>query len=141
MAVLSITDSEVKSVTSQFNPSYLAGQTIFAGDVVTISNNIAFLADSLADEDPYVPDRPASVTSIVGVALNTAAEGQPLTIQTYGDILLGNVLTAGNAYYLGVDGAICERSDLTAGSRIILLGVAADTQTLVLAVTIRSETV
>jgi hypothetical protein len=62
-----------------------------------------------------------------GISLNTAATNQPLAIIKEGDLDMGAILTAGQAYYLGdTAGAIQPAADL-ASEDVIQLGIARTT--------------
>jgi len=66
-----------------------------------------------------------------GLALNTAAIGQPLTIASAGPVALGTVLTAGVAYYAsGTAGGIRPAADNTTGDYPLLIGMATSTSVL-----------
>lgn len=72
----------------------------------------------------------ASARRARGIALNGAADGQPLAIIKGGPLTIGATLTPGTAYYLGESGAICPASDLGAGEYVCLLGIAASASVL-----------
>jgi hypothetical protein len=81
-----------------------------------------------ADSDKYKAARAnALATSVVaGIACNGAANGQPLTVHTSGDINLGATLVVGETYCLSdaVAGQIVPVADLGAGDFVVVLGVA-----------------
>lgn len=65
-----------------------------------------------------------------GIALNSAATGQPLTILKAGPLTIGGTVVANTAYYLGdTPGGICPVADLTpgAGEYVALVGMATST--------------
>jgi urocanate hydratase len=67
----------------------------------------------------------AAVRSPVGFALNAASAGQPISVQSGGDLTIGATLTPGAAYYLsGTAGATCPVADLTTGDYPVVLGIA-----------------
>jgi hypothetical protein len=68
-----------------------------------------------------------------GVALNGAADGQPLAVCRAGDITIGATLTAGSPYYLSeTPGGIQPAADLASGENVALLGLAKSTTVLAL---------
>lgn len=67
----------------------------------------------------------AAIRTATGTALNAASPGQPLAVQTEGDITIGATLTPGVAYYLsGTPGGICPFADVGTGEYVCLLGIA-----------------
>lgn len=71
--------------------------------------------------------------TVRGIALNSAADGQPLTIQRSGDVTIGATLTAGARYYLSdTAGGIIPEADLGSGMDVVLLGLAKSTTVLAL---------
>lgn len=84
--------------------------------------------------DTYgVADNNASgKTSVAGMAINTAAAGQPVTVATNGaTVSFGAVLTAGQDYVLSsTAGFMCLSSDLSTGQTLSLVGWAPTTSTL-----------
>lgn len=116
MTDISITAANVKSGSNAHVVQGVAGTTITAGQVVHRNAAGKFI---LSDNDG------AGLQKVDGIALNGAAEGQPLSVQTAGDITIGATLTAGTAYYLsGTAGGICPRADVTTGDEVILIGLA-----------------
>jgi Uncharacterized conserved protein (DUF2190) len=119
MANLTITAANViRSSTSKFSNG-TAGAAVTAGQVVYLDS-----ADGrykLADANSAT----AAVRAPIGIALNDAATGQPLTVATEGAIVLGATITAGVAYYLSATpGAIAPVADLTTGDYPCILGIA-----------------
>lgn len=75
----------------------------------------------LADAD----NADAEVRQPRGIALNGAADNQPLAVLTGGDITIGATLTAGTAYYLSATpGGIAPLADIASGDDVVLLGLA-----------------
>lgn len=124
MADITVTaGSVVKSTGAVVETAYLAGTTITAGQLVYLSTSNTWL---LTDND-------ASATAAVidGVALNGAASGQPIVVQTSGDINLGATLTQGVVYgNSSTAGGIAPVSDHGAGDYVGILGVAISTSIL-----------
>lgn len=119
MADLTITAANVVGGDSSAITHGTAGATITAGQAVyTDPSTGRYL---LADNN--------SATAIarvpVGIALNGAANGQPLTVQRSGDITLGATLTPGTTYYLSdTPGGIGPVADLAAGEYPSIIGIA-----------------
>lgn len=109
-----------------------AGATIAAGQVVYRA--AATGQFQLADSNSAT----AEARAPVGIALNSASAGQPLSVHTSGPVTIGATLTAGVAYYLSdTPGGICPVADVGAGEYVSLIGLA--TSTTVLDVSIKSS--
>ena len=125
MADLTLTAASVLAGSNATTRLGTAGATITAGQVVYFDDTTNTF--KLADTDSAT----AAVRSPAGFALNGASAGQPLMVQTGGDITLGAVLTAGVAYYLsGTAGGICPVADVTSGDYPVILGMAKSTSVL-----------
>ena len=125
MADLTLTAANVLAGSNATTNLGTAGATITAGQVVYFDDTTKTY--KLADTDSAT----AAVRSPIGIALNGASSGQPLMVQTGGDITLGAVLTAGVAYYLsGTAGGICPVADVTSGDYPVILGMAKSTSVL-----------
>lgn len=126
MADLSITGtSVVTGDSSGIDRNGFAGATIAAGQAVyrDAATGRWLLADSNS----------ATVAARVpgGIALNGAANGQPLAVQTGGDVTVNAVLTAGVAYYLSdTPGGICPVADVGSGEYSCVMGIAKSTSVL-----------
>lgn len=107
-----------------------AGATIVAGQMVYRDDvNGTY---KLADADSVTQD----VQETVGMALNGAADNQPLAVLEYGDVALGAVLTAGARYYLSsTPGGVAPETDLSTGEEINLIGLARSTSILAVQIT------
>ena len=120
MADLVITAaSVVPGDNADVDRSGYAGEAITAGKPVYFSSTTKrwMLADS---NSATVEARKAK-----GVALNGAANGQPLAVAKSGDVTIGAVLTPGVAYYLSdTAGGICPVADIGAGEYVCLIGFA-----------------
>lgn len=130
MSDLSITAASVLAGTNAEIVRGHAGATITAGQAVyldTASTGEWLLADS--DSATVI----ARGSARFGIALNGAADGQPLAVQTGGDITIGATIVAGVAYYLSdTPGALCPFADLATGDYVTLVGVAKSTTVLAL---------
>jgi len=97
---------------------HVAGAAIAAGDWLymdTANNNVMKLAQA---------DGTALEGTVYGLALNSAAIGQPVLVARSGDVDFGCVLTVGEIFILSVNaGKICPASDLAASSYVSIVGV------------------
>lgn len=125
MADLTITAASVAKGGNAVVDNGTAGASVTAGQVVykDASTGTYKLADSNL----------AGATTPAGIALHAAASGQPLAVQTSGDITIGATLTAGTAYYLSeTAGGIQPAADLASGETVAQLGLAKSTTVLAL---------
>ena len=119
MAALSITAANVAAGTDAVVEKGTAGEAITAGQLVY--RDEADGKYKLADCDSAT----AAVRQARGVALNGAANGQPLSIQKSGDINLGATLVAGTTYYASpTAGGIGPLADVASGDDPIIVGIA-----------------
>lgn len=118
MADISITAASVSKASGAQNTG-VAGGTITAGQSVYLdpSSNTIKLADAITS---------ATTAACVGIALNGASTGQPLTYQTSGNINIGATLTIGAVYILsGANaGGVAPVADLTSTWFPVVLGIA-----------------
>lgn len=125
MADIAITAASVLKSTSSVIEGGTAGATITAGQTVykdASDSNKVKLADANASD---------ATAACVGIALNGAASGQPISFATSGPYTAGGTLTAGAVYVLSATaGAIAPVADLTTGWRTTILGVATSTTVL-----------
>jgi hypothetical protein len=118
-ADLAVTAANVVASGSAATRQCTAGATITAGQVVY--RDSADGKCKLADNNSAT----AAARAPIGVALNGAANGQPLQVATEGPVTIGATLTAGVAYYLsGTAGGICPVADLTTGMYPSIVGIA-----------------
>lgn len=118
MADLTITAANVVAAANAVRESGTAGATITAGQLVYLdTTDMKYkLADNNGAAALRVPN---------GIALNGAANNQPLVIQKGGDITIGATMTAGVAYYLSdTPGGICPVADLASGEYPCIIGIA-----------------
>jgi hypothetical protein len=118
MADLSITAANVVAGEGAVTERGIAAAALTAGQAVHKNATGKF---DLADTD--------SATAIVrkpyGIALNSAAIGQPVVVLKSGPITIGAAVTKGVAYYLsGTPGGICPVADVAAGDYTAILGIA-----------------
>lgn len=119
MADLTITAANVVIGSGAVIEHGTAGAAITAGEVVYKDASTSQYL--LADCDSAT----TGARSPRGIALNDAADGQPLTIIKSGDVTIGATLTPGLAYYLSATaGGICPYGDLLSGDYVVFLGLA-----------------
>lgn len=125
MADLTITAANVIAGTGARVLYEIAGATVTAGQVVydDPTTERASLADSnSATAAARVPK---------GIALNGAANGQPLAVHTSGPVTIGATLVPGTVYMLSeTPGGIQPAADLAAGEYTSIIGVAISTTVL-----------
>jgi hypothetical protein len=125
MADLSITAANVIAGSGATRKVGIAGATITAGQVVY--RDSADGKYKLADNNSAT----AAARAPKGIALNGAANGQPLCVLTEGAVTIGATLTAGVAYYLSdTPGGICPVADLASGEYPSIIGIAKSTTVL-----------
>lgn len=116
MADVSITAANVLAG-SNTTSDVVAGETVTAGQVVyqklsTDSRYYKAQADGTAEE-----------ATVAGFALNGAAAGQPLRIQTAGPITIGGTVAVGTPYVVSATaGAICPFADLVSTNKVSYVG-------------------
>lgn len=116
MADVTITAANVAKVASS-NPrvltQYNAGEAITAGQLVYLKSSDSEWYRAQADG---TAEEAGSVN--LGVALHTSANGQPLAVQTSGNITIGGTVVAGTEYVASDNlGGIAPHSDLTVSGR------------------------
>jgi hypothetical protein len=122
MTALSITVTQVmpgSAATDQFTNG-LAGAAITAGQAVYYDT--ATETWKLADANDT-----AATAAAGGIALNGAASGQPVRVQTAGSVTLGAAaaMTVGEVYCVSIAaGSIVPVADLLTTNRVTILGVA-----------------
>lgn len=135
MAQLSVTAADVVPGDNAVTRQVTAGATITAGQVVyrDTSDNEYKLADA---------DVQAS-TVAAGIALNGASDGQPMTIQTEGDINPGGTVRVGEVYIvsptaggIGESGTSGGTLDISSGDFVTILGVGTATNNIALKINV-----
>lgn len=121
MADLSITAANVQPGTGSTVVHGTAGATVTAGQPVYKDAN---------DSDKWKPadaDASEAAAEAIGIALNSAADEQPLAICKRGLMQTGATTVKGTIYVLsGTAGGICPAADLASGDWTTILAVAAD---------------
>jgi hypothetical protein len=131
LADISITTTAVVPGSDARITHGFAGAAITAGQAVYKAS--ATQLYMLADADSAT----AEARSPDGIALNGAAVGQPVAVQTKGDLTINAVLTANTPFFLsGTAGGICPIADVGTGEYLVQLGIAKSTT--VLAVEIKA---
>ncbi|MGY5791914.1 hypothetical protein ACXHXM_16885 len=129
MADISITASAVVAGNGSLKKTGIAGAAIAAGDIVYLDATTTGKWQ-LADSDAAAAEARGQ-TANLGVALNSAAANQPISVLTGGPVTVGAVLTAGTAYYLSdTPGKLCPVADITGGDYFTLIGLAASASVL-----------
>lgn len=120
MAVLTITAANVAKGASANTKSGTAGAAITQGQPIYLDATTSTLFPADADA--------LASAAVVGIALNAAATGQPVTYQTSGPITIGATVVTGTAYYASTTaGGVCLESDLASGDFATFLGFATST--------------
>lgn len=129
MTDISITAANVIAGTDANVATGTSGATVTAGQAVYLDSTDSRY--KLADSNSGT----AAARQPKGIALNGASAGQPIAVQTSGDITIGGTLTAGATYMLSdTPGGICPDADVGSGEYVCLLGVAKSTTVLDLAI-------
>lgn len=122
MTALSITAANVIAGTGAITENGTAGATITAGQVVYQAG--ATGKYGLADCNSAT----AEVRVVRGIALNGAADGQPLRILKQGPITIGATVVVGSAYYAGgTAGEIIPVGDFSTADYVSQIGIATST--------------
>ena len=122
MADLTITAASVLPGSNAKKKTGTAGASITAGQTVYLDSSDnkykLFDADSAT----------AAARELAGIALNNAANGQPLTVQYEGDITIGATVVAG-VTYVGSDtaGGIMPTADVETGDYVTVIGIGIST--------------
>lgn len=128
MADITVTAASVMATSTTTTAQGTAGATITAGQPLYQDSTASFTL------------KPAQATSqaaaaMVGIALNNASSGQPVTYAIAGDVTYNAALTKGSAYVVSAAaaGGVAPIADLIAGNFTSLIGVATSTTNLKLA--------
>jgi predicted transcriptional regulator len=96
---------------------YLAGETITAGMAVYLKSSDSRLWKAQADGT-------AAEAAFVGVALNGASAGQPVQVQSGGEITIGATVAIGTVYVVATTaGGIAPVADLISTNYVTVVGV------------------
>ena len=129
MAAITITAANVVKGADAVVSNGIGGATITAGQTVYL--DAADGKFKLFDADSGT----VAARSLVGIALNGCADGQPLAIQTGGDITIGGTVVKGTVYVGGATaGAINPAADLVSGWYVNIVGVATSASVVRLAI-------
>lgn len=117
MTDLVITPANVLEGTQARKQTKTAGAQITQGDSVFI--------DSSDQMQAAQKDVDAASAAAVGIALNSAEAGQPVTFQSGGDIDVGATLVVGETYVVGAAaGGIAPIADVISTEFSTILGIA-----------------
>lgn len=131
MADLSITSGQVLPGAGaviqdmiSFNAALVAGDVVFKDDETGSAGRADCNAAQADTRTPY------------GIALNTAAVGQPVRVLRSGRITIGATVTPGTAYFSSSSpGGLCPVGDLTTGMSPTFIGIAVSTTELLVNIT------
>lgn len=129
MSDLSITAASVVPVRTGSFPAVirtdlLAGEAITAGQSLYIKSSDQKLWKAQCDGV-------ASEEILAGIALNSAAAGQPMAYVGYGDVTIGATLTQGGIYVISATlGGICPVADLASTNKLSMIGFAVSSSVL-----------
>lgn len=124
MANLSITAASVAFGATPAFGDGIAGETITAGMAVYQDSTDSYKLKKAQNST-------AAKAEVVGIALHAALSGQPLRIQTDGDITIGATTTAGAVYVASATaGLIAPVTDLPASGFVGLIGMGVNTTTI-----------
>ena len=131
MADLVVTPANVVAATNATVERGIAGATIAAGQ--TVYRDSTTKRYLLADADSVTPAARAGL----GVALNGAANGQPLAIVTGGNVNPGATVAVG-AIYVQSDtpGGIMPSADLETGDFVTILGIGTTASNIAVGITV-----
>ncbi len=125
MADLTVTAANVVAGSNPGTDTYLAGETITAGQALYLAS--ATKKFMKADNDSGT----AEAKVATHIALNGASANQPVVGQKSGTVTIGATMTNGAAYYLSATaGGICPDADVVAGKNVCLIGFAISTTVL-----------
>jgi len=118
MADLSITAANVKpGANAVIDYGHLAGATIGQGVQVYL--------DPATNKWKVADANGSGTRQAQGTSLNAASDGQPLAVQTGGDLTIGAAIVAGTTYCLSATaGDICPQADVASGSDVVFVGYA-----------------
>lgn len=126
MADITVTAANVVPGTGATLKTATAGEAIAAGKSVVINPDTKKLM--LADNDSAT----AYVRGAGGVSVNGAALNQPCTFITDGPFNPGATVVKGTTYCVSsTAGGICPQADLASGDEVVIIGVASDTDEIV----------
>ena len=108
MADLSITAANVAPGSDAVKLTYTSGATITQGQTCYQNSS---------DSKVYLTDGNVTATEsvFVGVALNSATAGQPITLQTSGSLTTGGTMTVGQTYWVSNTAGAVQNS-ISAGT-------------------------
>jgi hypothetical protein len=123
MTDLVITAGNVVKGTGATTETLIAGASITAGQSLYKDASDSNKA-KLFDADSAT----AAARSFYGIALNSASSGQPVVVQTGGNITIGATVAVGVAYYASdTPGGICPFADLESGDYPTIIGIGIST--------------
>jgi hypothetical protein len=116
-ADLSITAANVTAGTGAVTINGTAKEAVTAGQLMYL--------DAASGQYKLSANATTGRKTLAGIALNNAAAGQPIVIQTSGQVNLGSVATTAVIYTVSSNqGGIAPSTDNATGQDIIIFGVA-----------------
>lgn len=120
MADLTITAANVAKGSNASIVQGTAGAAITAGQTVYL--------DAATSTYKLFDANGSGTTTLAGIALHAAASGQPVQVQTGGDITIGATVTQGLVYVgSATPGGVAPSADLASGWTSNVIGVAVST--------------
>lgn len=118
MSDISVTAGSVLKYTGATTENGTAGETVTAGQLVyknSSQSNKFYKAQH---------DGTSSEATLYGIALNGASDGQPLQVQTAGDVNPGGTVAVGTIYCVSATaGGIAPSADVSTGDYMSIFGV------------------
>ena len=110
----------------------LAGATVTAGQAVYQDRVDSKLR-------PATNAGGAGAANVKGIALHGAADGQPLRVQTAGNIAIGGTTAVGAQYCLGAGGQVVEAIDVVATNFVTPIGIGGASNTIKLSIYVSGQ--
>jgi len=118
MANLVLTPNSV--FTAEKSTSHLAGETIVAGQLITLLNGVVYIADKNTDDK----------NRVAGIALNSCSVNQPISFINSGEFESDATIVAGQVYVLSDVGNITAIQDLITGDYVSVIGYGLNVSTI-----------
>lgn len=120
MAAITVTAGNVVAGSNSVTKNVTAGETITAG--------MSVYKDAATGYYKKASTASAAAAAIEGISLNGASLGQPLQIQTSGNINPGGTVTVGEIYCASdTAGGIGPEGDNTTGDYVTVIGIGTTT--------------
>lgn len=124
MADLTITAGNVVPAVDATIQVGIAGEAITAGQPLYLNSATQRLLKADANDT-------AALADVVGVAVNSASTGQPVSYCTLGNVVFGSIITQGEIYILSdTAGGIAPVADQGASEFVTIIGVGVNATTM-----------